>query len=269
MRQPDVLAVPGFTLTAGVHAAGTTIPRHAHEGATLCLAVKGAFREYSPGRATTCYPSTLKVTPAGEPHWNRFDLGDTRGLLIEVAPSRAVALGAVSAVLERRLNDEGGLAAAVALRLYEEFAMRDPATPLAVEGLLLELLAILARQPLPPAAARARWLRSARELVEGSFASPLTLGDVAAVVGVHPVTLARAFRRSYGCTMGTYVRRLRVEHAAAALRESDRPLSEIALACGFADQSHFSNLFRRHTGVSPSRYREMTRNGRGEGRGKK
>lgn len=259
MSGPDVLAVSGFTLTAGVHAAGTTIPRHAHDGATLCLAVKGAFREYAPGRATTCYPSTLKVTPAGEPHWNRFDLGDTRGLLVEVSPARVAALGAAGAVLDRRLHDEGGLPAALALRVYDEFGTRDSATALAVEGLLLELLAVLARQPPPSATGRARWLQSAREILESSYATPVTLGSVAATVGVHPVTLARAFRRSYGCTVGAYVRRLRVEHAERALRDGDRPLSEIALDCGFADQSHFSNQFRKHTGVTPSRYRELVR----------
>ena len=259
MPPPDVLAVSGFTLTAGVHAAGSTIPRHAHEGATLCLAVKGAFREYSPGRATTCYPSTLKVTPAGEPHWNRFDLGDTRGLLVEVDPARVAALGAAGAVLDRRLLDGGGLASAVARRVYDEFSTRDAATPLAVEGLLLELLAVLARRPPSRAAARARWLHEARALLESSFASPVTLGAVAQAVGVHPVTLARAFRGSYGCTVGTYVRRLRIAHAERLLREGSRPLSEIALVCGFADQSHFTNQFRRNTGVTPARYRAMAR----------
>jgi AraC family transcriptional regulator len=78
-------------------------------------------------------------------------------------------------------------------------------------------------------------------------------------VGVHPVTLARAFRRAFGCTVGEYVRRLRIERAARQLADSDLSLAEIALGAGFSDQSHFSNLFRRHTGLSPFQFRRAIR----------
>jgi AraC family transcriptional regulator len=78
-------------------------------------------------------------------------------------------------------------------------------------------------------------------------------------VGVHPVTLARAFRRAFGCTIGEYLRRLRIERAAEQLATGTQPLAEIALAAGFADQSHFSNVFRRRVGMSPSAYRREVR----------
>jgi AraC family transcriptional regulator len=76
---------------------------------------------------------------------------------------------------------------------------------------------------------------------------------------VHPITLARGFRAVYGCSVGTYLRRLRVELAGRWLVETDLPLAEIALAAGFCDQSHFSNLFRRTVGVTPSHYRRQSR----------
>ena len=82
--------------------------------------------------------------------------------------------------------------------------------------------------------------------------------SIAAASGVHSVTLARGFRRAYGCTLGEYIRR-RIERAIEKLRTSSAPLAEIALANGFADQSHFSNLFRRYTGVTPSRFRRAAR----------
>jgi AraC family transcriptional regulator len=59
--------------------------------------------------------------------------------------------------------------------------------------------------------------------------------------------------------VGTYVRRLRVELAGRWLTDTDLPLAEIALAAGFCDQSHFSNLFRRIIGVTPSHYRRQAR----------
>jgi AraC family transcriptional regulator len=76
---------------------------------------------------------------------------------------------------------------------------------------------------------------------------------------VHPVHLARTFRRYYHCSPGEYVRRLRLESATRELCASDASLIEIALAAGYCDQSHFSKSFKRHTGMSPARFRASCR----------
>jgi AraC family transcriptional regulator len=135
----------------------------------------------------------------------------------------------------------------------------DELSPLAIEGLTLELLAESSRQASrtqdrqPP-----RWLLRVSDLVQARFHEPLTLGAIAESVGVHPAHLARVFRRFYGCTLGDYVRKLRVEFACHRLTTSDTPLADIALAAGFSDQSHFSNTFKRHTGMPPAVFRKST-----------
>ncbi len=252
--------VAGFTLTEGIHAAGSSLPWHTHDGPTLCFVLRGAFTEMSAGETLTCTPAMLKVTPAGERHCDRFDRGDARGLLIEADPDRVEAMRPHAAVLERHVNFRGGMPAAIARRIYQEFRAMDTAAPLAIEGLLLELLAAATRERLdraPPD--RPAWVAEARDMLHADPAARHTLGDLAGAVGVHPVTLARSFRRSFGCSVGQYVRRLRIERAAAQVAGSDTPLAEIALAAGFADQSHFSNVFRRQTGMSPSAYRRVIR----------
>jgi AraC family transcriptional regulator len=107
----------------------------------------------------------------------------------------------------------------------------------------------------------APWLSETRDRLHADVAARPSLAELAASVGVHPVTLARAFRRSFGCTVGEYLRRLRIERAAERLASGTQPLAEIALAAGFADQSHFSNVFRRRVGMSPSVYRREARGG--------
>ena len=109
-----------------------------------------------------------------------------------------------------------------------------------------------------PAGGRAGWRTPGSRSTSSSRARP-SLSGLAESVGVHPVTLARAFRRAFGCTVGEYVRRLRIDHAAHQLAQTELPLAEIALAAGFSDQSHFSNLFRRHTGLSPFKFRRVAR----------
>jgi transcriptional regulator GlxA family with amidase domain len=66
------------------------------------------------------------------------------------------------------------------------------------------------------------------------------------------------FRRHYGVSIATYLRRLRLDRAAAKLAGSDAPVARIAAEEGFADQSHFTRAFTCHTGVTPARYRRLT-----------
>ena len=91
------------------------------------------------------------------------------------------------------------------------------------------------------------------------FRESFGLSDVAAIVGRHPVHLARTFRRHHGCSLGEYLRRIRLERAARALRDTDRPLVEVSLDAGFYDQAHFCRCFKAWASVSPGRYRESFR----------
>ncbi|TML40685.1 MAG: helix-turn-helix transcriptional regulator [Actinobacteria bacterium] len=106
---------------------------------------------------------------------------------------------------------------------------------------------------------RAARLRSAEELLRARLSDRLGLGELAETVGVHPAYLARAFRAHYGLSVGEYGRRLRLAWAAAELAGGETPLAEIATEAGFADQSHFTRVFKRHVGATPARYRERTR----------
>jgi AraC family transcriptional regulator len=250
--------IGGFDFIEGIHPADSVIPWHWHAHPTVCFVLEGAFTEIAAGTAVTCSPATVKFMPGGERHWDRFDHGPARGLLVEVAPGEVPALTPYAAVLDRRIHYRGGELAELAFRLHRELWRMDETAPLAIEGLMLELLALASRRPDDAAAPRtAPWLLQARELIEAGLGGHLGVTGIAAAVGIHPVTLARAFRRCYGCTMGGYVRQRRIERAMEQLRNSRAPLAEIALTNGFADQSHFSNLFRRTVGLTPSQYRRL------------
>jgi AraC family transcriptional regulator len=83
------------------------------------------------------------------------------------------------------------------------------------------------------------------------------MAEVAAAAGVHPVHLARVFRKQFGMTVGEYQRRLRLAWAGKELLRGDTDLATLALEAGFADQSHFTRAFRWMTGMTPGELRRV------------
>jgi AraC family transcriptional regulator len=162
----------------------------------------------------------------------------------------------------RRLHQLRGRGFAwLAWRLSAELRASDAAAPMAAEGLALEILAATMREATidrglgrPPS-----WLSSAEELLRARIGDSVGLSELAAAVGVNAAHLARVFRARYGISVGEYGRRVRLDWAAAEVARGDRPIVEIATEAGFADQSHFTRLFRRHVGTTPARFREEAR----------
>ena len=103
------------------------------------------------------------------------------------------------------------------------------------------------------------WLSEVRKLLDERFSDRLSLSEIAAFAGVHPVYLGRAFRAHYGCSIGEYLTHCRLELARDLMANSEMPLSQIAITSGFYDQGHFSNKFKKHHGVSPSEFRNALR----------
>ena len=122
---------------------------------------------------------------------------------------------------------------------------------------MLEILVVLGRVAREAERAPPPWLLRAREVVHAGFREPLRIADLAREADVHPGHLARAFRQHFRMTLGSYVRNLRLEWVAARLLSSEEPLASLALAAGFADQSHLTRAFKRYSGLTPRAYRRI------------
>jgi AraC family transcriptional regulator len=98
-------------------------------------------------------------------------------------------------------------------------------------------------------------LRRVTAYVDARLGGPISLDDLANVAGVSRFHFHRQFRKSVGVTPREYVLRARIERAKGLLTESDLTVGEVSGAVGFADQSHFSNIFRRLTAMTPRSFR--------------
>ncbi|MGH9482477.1 MAG: AraC family transcriptional regulator [Terriglobales bacterium] len=255
-ERTHVIALAGISARAIDFPAGLSLDRHEHAQATLCYVFAGGVEEASDGRRAEFLPGALVLRPPHHVHATRFGGDGSSSLVIEFAPERLRALPELDS-LERPVQVRTGAAAWLARQLLHELRQPDSATPLAAEGLCLALLAEAIRPREPRRAQPA--LRACEQYLAERFLQPIGLNQVAAEAGVHPAHLARVFRAVHGCTVGEYLRQLRLQWAAERMATTDLPLAEIALAAGFYDQSHFTNCFHRHLGQTPAHYRARKR----------
>ena len=248
--------VGGLTLAEVQYAAGQRVHRHIHPHARFVLLLSGGVTEIRGDDTQTYGPSTLLFRRAGEPHAYMIGRAGATCLIVDVDAEWHARARVHAPVLEQSAAFRGGFVLHLAHRLYGEFRLRDEVSRLAIESIALGVLAEASRRAAKASERPApSWLQQARALVDTHFSKPLPLVDVARHVGVHPVHLARTFRRVHRITFAGYVRHVRIEFARRELEASAAPLGDIAVAAGFCDQSHFSRLFKRYTGQTPAEYR--------------
>jgi AraC family transcriptional regulator len=248
----------------GTFAAGQVLPCHVHDAPVISLVLEGAGQEEVGGRARAVTAQDILVTPSFAPHGYRFG---SRGRWFNIQLSDSW----LSRVIDggRRLPNVAQVvrsrsAAAWAARVRTEVRERDATSKLAIDGALLLMVADLVRLEADGARRQPRWLRTIEDALESSVAAAASAGtpsveELAAIAGVHPTHLLRTFRRHHGTTISNFVRQRRIERARAAVAKGQQPLSAIAMDAGFADQSHFTRVFRQAFGETPGQYARALR----------
>ena len=249
--------VNGFTLAELRFPPGYVQEAFEPDSSYLALVLDGAMEKTFRRRSLSFGKGSALTMPAGTRHSARF--GSRGARIVIVKPRQASSPAACS--LEQLAELRGSGLAWLAWRLAAELRASDAAAPMAAEGFALELLAAATREVRavrhsgPPPA----WLQSAEELLRAKVGEYVGLSDVASAIGVHPAYLARVFKAHYGVSVGEYGRRLRLAWAATEIARGDTPLATVATRAGFADQSHFTRLFKRYVGTTPARYRAEAR----------
>ena len=250
--------IAGFSLTEAVYGAGVSLGRHCHAHAYLTLVLSGTYTERYADREFVWNEGALHLLPAAERHENHFATA-VRCLRVKIEPQAIDRMGdEFKRILSEPREISGPLSSWLANRMLREFRAQDNLAPLAMEGVLLEMLAESARNSDESESYSApAWLRRVRDALDDSYLLAPSLADLAAIGGVHPVHLSREFRKRFRVTIGEYVRKRRIEHASGLLSNSGMPMAEIASTCGFSDQSHFCALFKKYSGMTPAKFRDL------------
>ncbi|HUB15089.1 MAG TPA: AraC family transcriptional regulator [Acetobacteraceae bacterium] len=115
--------------------------------------------------------------------------------------------------------------------------------------------------PLPDTRGLAPWqTRKVKEFIDASLDSTIRLQECASKARLSTSYFSHAFKATFGTTVCHYIRCRRVERAQQLMLLTNQPLSQIALACGFADQAHYCRVFRDVVGLSPNLWRRRNMN---------
>lgn len=248
-------ALPGFVLTESLYDGGFK-SSESHPLHRLSFVLKGSYTSFFRNELHQVEDAKGIFLPPGEVHTISSAAG-ARCLHLELTQEWVDRIAERQCIkLSSPRVFQSCLLPSLVRRLYQELNQEGESSLLAVEGLAFEILAEIVRsQPSRTDATTQSKLDQAKEFLEANFAVPFTVAEAAQSVGLHPVYLAALFRKTLRCTMKDYVRRLRVNFAAAKLAESAEPLVDIGMAAGFVDQSHFCRTFKYLIGMTPSEYR--------------
>jgi len=231
------------------------IPDHCHKQPYFCLTLDGNHQETFRSKDVVCDSKSVRFHPSESIHRNRFGDVGGRCFNIELESSWHDRLSEFKPDFQNAVIFNEGPMPFLAHRLYEEFQQEDELSTLAIEGIMLEIFSAVFRS-FKESKQTSRWLRNVQATLNERFLESVSLDELANIGGVHPVYLARAFRKTFGCSVGAYVRKLRIEHAKSLLISSNNTLGEIAFHSGFSDQSHFTRMFKINTGLTPSQFRK-------------
>ena len=237
-------AVSAFDVAVRTADPVRAVERHSHEAAHFVLVLDGLYVTAARGAAAHATGPTLIYNPPHVTHRDRFEHDGTkfRGRFMTVS-TPMVHEGFTGPFVVQ------GDGVVRALELCQRCLAGGTDLVHAVDALVVELVGSIEpdghdERTLPP------WLR--RSLLRlGDVGEAPTVAELAADAGVHPVHFARTFRQFMDRTPADFMRARRVERAIGLLRHTPRPLIDIAISCGFVDQSHLTRAVRRATGVTP------------------
>ncbi|HUP00920.1 MAG TPA: AraC family transcriptional regulator [Gemmatimonadota bacterium] len=251
------IAGDGYAVREIEYAAGFRQAPHLHESDGITVLIAGAIRETAAGREEVASCLSVVVKPAGVVHADQVGPRGARTLQVLLDPDFGVLRPSGEGGLGPWRWIHAGAGTRGLLSLLRALREADGQGGATVEDRVLEILdeatgADASVRRDPPA-----WLRRARESLDDRVGEGVRVRDLAAEAGVHPVSLARAFRRQYGASVSEYRRRARLHRAAAAIERSDWDLTRIAHAHGYVDHSHMCREVRATTGLTPSELRGL------------
>jgi AraC family transcriptional regulator len=240
---------------ARTFAAHHVMAPHADGSSRLSIVIAGQLVESAGRRDEHATAGSLVIKPGDVVHRNRFGPAGTR--MLSIALPAWLHAERKTATIDQWRWFHGGPLAIATLRLC--LAARERVSSDGnVADRVIDVIATASdadgehdRRVAP------LWLARVHQQIRDRDPQARNVSSLAANAGVHPVYLARRFRRHFGCSVVDYLQANRLSAAVERMATTAEPLADVAAASGYADQSHFNRACRRGLGVAPHRCRRL------------
>lgn len=175
---------------------------------------------------------------------------------------QAAGLWAISAGLAYNHKDdyellEKGMLIYDALYSWAKHLQKEKHTQQPFENLLLDVFNKFLKDKKGTGKKIPAWAQELKDLIQDHIDTSLSLKELSKDLSINPSYLSREFSKHFNnLSFGEYIRKQRIEKAMELMATPTHSLTEIAYLTGFSDQSHFTRIFKQHTGISPSEYRK-------------
>ena len=140
---------------------------------------------------------------------------------------------------------------------WAKYLQKEKHTQQPFEGLLLNVFNTFLKTNNRSTKKMPAWAQELKEIIQDHIDTSLSLKEISKGLEINPSYLSREFSKYFeDLSFGEYIRKQRIEKAIELMQTSHYSLTEIAYLTGFSDQSHFTRIFKKHTGENPSLYRK-------------
>lgn len=226
---------------------------HYHENPHICFLLQGGDLENRNNRLYERKTGEVYFYFAGEKHASISRKSISKNINIEFGKTFLNKYDVSESQIEKAVKNNLD-AKFLILKMQREMWIDDNYCQLTIQTLLLDLLdcsEILNYGSAP------KWVRLLDDLVNDKWNESITLQELSIATKKHPITISKHFRKYFSCTLGEYLRKLKIDKSISLIKNSRMSLTEIALHCGFADQSHFTRNFKQMTGFLPKEFRNV------------
>jgi AraC family transcriptional regulator len=226
---------------------------HCHENPHISFVLNGGSLEKRRNREVERQPGKITFYHSGEYHQSTNIIHSSKHINLEIEQSFLTEYEIVESAIDETINRNND-AKFLLLRVYKELTVADELSAISIRMLLLDLINY--SLPFHVKEKRPKWIIEIENIIQIKWDEHLSLNDLSTAVNVHPVTISKMFHKYHSCTLGQYMRKLKIEKALTLIKTSNYSLTEIAFECGFADQSHFTRTFKHMTGLLPHDYQK-------------
>ncbi|MCP1301834.1 AraC family transcriptional regulator [Chryseobacterium sp. S0630] len=231
---------------------------HYHENAYFTFLLQGNMTEGNRKEVYGCSAGTLLYHHWEDPHYNIKPDIFTRGFHIELSQSWFDRFDIQKNKVEGSFNIKNPALKLLVYQMFKETKGDDISFELAFNQLLLHLFSRLTHQK-ESTERKPLWVGQINEILHESFTESLNLTELSKTLNIHPIHLSRDFHKYFYCNLGEYLRKLKLNKSLELL-PSSHSLTDIAMECGFSDQSHFIRCFKENIGITPLKYRNLLKN---------